>query len=121
MAITDVRLPFRSIDADRVMAVENSLVIRVVDSYAVSTVSSAWLAPHPHSEAVAEAPQMPAGLNNREYDVWLPLIEIATYAGPEWQKRITEACVAMAREARVGVQVAMTSVRDEGSRKSGLS
>jgi hypothetical protein len=37
------------------MAVKNSLMIRIVDSYAVSPVSSAWLAPHSHGEVVAEA------------------------------------------------------------------
>lgn len=40
-------------------------------------------------------PQLPDALNDREYELWLPLFVIAEQAGAEWAKRCHAACLAL--------------------------
>lgn len=52
-----------------------------------------WL--HPHHEDLQRAkPSMPAGVINRNKEVWGPLIAIADLAGKEWGRVLREACIA---------------------------
>jgi hypothetical protein len=51
-------------------------------------------------EATEARPEMPAGVDDRDADVWEPLLAVADIAGGEWPKRARAAAVALVAVAR---------------------
>ena len=51
-------------------------------------------------EATEARPEMPAGVDDRDADIWEPLLAVADIAGGEWPKRARAAAVALVAVAR---------------------
>jgi Protein of unknown function (DUF3631) len=51
-------------------------------------------------EATAARPEMPVGVDDRDADIWEPLLAVADIAGGEWSKRVRAAAVALVAVAR---------------------
>jgi Protein of unknown function (DUF3631) len=53
-----------------------------------------------HVQSTVTWPKMPAGVEDRDADVWEALIAVANAAGGDWPKRAREAATALIKEAR---------------------
>ncbi|MGH9187205.1 MAG: DUF3631 domain-containing protein [Acidimicrobiales bacterium] len=69
---------------------------------------AAWV--ERHGDTIPEEPELPAGVTDRQADVWEPLLAIADAAGGHWPAKARAACAAMVAEAR-GVDEASLGVR----------
>ena len=59
-------------------------------------------------EATEARPEMPAGVDDRDADIWEPLLAVADIAGGDWPKRAREAAkalVAVAREVEPSLNI----------------
>jgi hypothetical protein len=65
-------------------------------------------------EATEARPEMPAGVDDRDADIWEPLLAVADIAGGDWPKQAREAAkalVAVAREVEPSLGVKSKNVR----------
>lgn len=63
--------------------------------------AGAWLFPTntgPDGESYRQMPTMPAGISDRQHDIWLPLIAVADLAGNDWGATARAACLYMTSE-----------------------
>jgi hypothetical protein len=71
----------------------------IPEGKAIGEQLAAW-AQSVFDEAVAARPEMPEGVEDRQADVWEPLLVVADLAGGEWPKRAREAAVALVKVNR---------------------
>jgi hypothetical protein len=76
---------------------------------------AAWV--QRHGDEIPEAPELPAGVCDRQADQWEPLVAIADAAGGDWPHLVRSACVELALSGRgtddasLGVRL-LTEIRD---------
>ncbi len=66
----------------------------------IKTLVGAWAQEQP--KVIKEWPEMPPEIQDRDADVWEPLLAVADLAGGEWPKRAREAAVALVADSKDG-------------------
>lgn len=70
---------------------------------------AAWVSRH--GDTIADAPELPEGVADRQADQWEPLLALADAAGGDWPGRARAACTAFVTEARASTDEQSTGVR----------
>jgi Protein of unknown function (DUF3631) len=69
--------------------------IHAAEGYQIRDMTAAWAA-----SATINWPKLPPGIQDREADVWEPLIAVAEAIGAQWPERATQAALALVAESK---------------------